>query len=562
MITADVSGIKEYRCTMPLGAEDRRLVPGSFSASSYYTGSLAPWYARLNQVYSWCTRYNRAGQWLQVSLGGSSTIKGVATQGRSNANQWVKSYTLSYSVDGYRFVPYREGSTTRLFQGNVNRFGIVFHRISKPFVASHVRFYPRSWYGWMSMRVELYGCPTGSVDFGRAALIVRITTQGRQDARQWVRTYYLRPSLDGIHFVDYKEKFTRKYFPGNSDQNTEVSHSLSPHIRARFIRVVPWTWYSVIAMRVEFYGCITDKCKMPLGLEDFRLDSGALTASSYVNYNHGPERARLNWPSGHSRAGGWVAKVRNSNQWLQVELDRPAKITGVATQGRYDAYQWVTTYTVSYSMDGKTFKLYLEYGRNKLFSGNYNRYTIVKHELTPPIRAKFIRFNPKGYRSYVAMRIELYGCYYGGERFCNNPVGLQHNRLKNPAITASSYLTNTYAPRFARLHGVRSWISKHNNHNQWLQVDLGRAMKITGIATQGRQDAAQWTTAYYVKFSMDGIYFAIVRHWWNAVKIHLEVANRIMQSYRKVLFSSFHWSEFETLVIDSKVAIILKSISH
>ena len=41
-------------------------------------------------------------------------------------------------------------------------------------------------------------------------MIVRITTQGRQDARQWVRTYYLRPSLDGIHFVDYKEKFTRK----------------------------------------------------------------------------------------------------------------------------------------------------------------------------------------------------------------------------------------------------------------------------------------------------------------------------------------------------------------
>ncbi|XP_068726469.1 lactadherin-like [Montipora capricornis] len=167
-------------------------------------------------------------------------------------------------------------------------------------------------------------------------------------------------------------------------------------------------------MRVEFYGCRTDKCKMPLGLEDFRIDSGALTASSYVNYNHGPDRARLNWPSGHSRSGAWVAKHRNTNQWLQVELAHPAKITGVATQGRYDAYQWVTTYAVSHSMDGKTFKAYLEYGRNKLFSGNYNRYTIVKHDLTPPIRAKFVRFNPKGYRTYIAMRIELYGCYYGG----------------------------------------------------------------------------------------------------------------------------------------------------
>ena len=50
----------------------------------------------------------------------------------------------------------------QLFRGNINRFGIVFHRINRPFVASHVRFYPRSWYSWISMRVEIYGCPTGT----------------------------------------------------------------------------------------------------------------------------------------------------------------------------------------------------------------------------------------------------------------------------------------------------------------------------------------------------------------------------------------------------------------
>ena len=33
--------------------------------------------------------------------------------------------------------------------------------------------------------------------------------------------------------------------------------------------------------------------------------------------------------------------------------------------------------------------------------------------------------------------------------------------------------------------------SKHRNHNQWLQIDLGRAMKVTGINTQGRQDTSQ-----------------------------------------------------------------------
>jgi len=49
----------------------------------------------------------------------------------------------------------------KMFRGNMNRFGIVFHRINRPFIANHVRFYPRGWYSWISMRVEIYGCPSG-----------------------------------------------------------------------------------------------------------------------------------------------------------------------------------------------------------------------------------------------------------------------------------------------------------------------------------------------------------------------------------------------------------------
>lgn len=48
------------------------------------------------------------------------------------------------------------------------------------------------------------------VDFAKAVIIVRVATQGRQDYRQWVTQYYLRYALDGIHFVDYKQKHARK----------------------------------------------------------------------------------------------------------------------------------------------------------------------------------------------------------------------------------------------------------------------------------------------------------------------------------------------------------------
>ena len=110
-------------------------------------------------------------------------------------------------------------------------------------------------------------------------------------------------------------------------------------------------------------------------------------------------------------------------------------------------------------------------------------------------------------------------------RFCTSPVGMQNGRIKNRAITASSYHNHFHAPWLARLHRrkhgrfVGSWAARHNNHHQFLQVDLGRTMKITGINTQGRYDASQWVTAYYVLYSSDGMYFAKVKHWWNVVKV-------------------------------------------
>ena len=94
---------------MPLGLEDKRVPSGQLSASTYYNYHLSPKYGRLNGLYSWSVRSNRAGQWYQVDFVELMRVKGVATQGRQNTNQWVRSYTVSYSVDGMSYTPYRQG---------------------------------------------------------------------------------------------------------------------------------------------------------------------------------------------------------------------------------------------------------------------------------------------------------------------------------------------------------------------------------------------------------------------------------------------------------------------
>ena len=44
-------------------------------------------------------------------------------------------------------------------------------------------------------------------------------------------------------------------FTANSDQDTIVYNVLSSSIRARYIRIHPWTYHNHISMRMEIYGC-------------------------------------------------------------------------------------------------------------------------------------------------------------------------------------------------------------------------------------------------------------------------------------------------------------------
>jgi len=105
---------------------------------------------------------------------------------------------------------------------------------------------------------------------------------------------------------------------------------------------------------------------MPLGMEDYRILSGHLRASSSYNYKHGPDRARLNIYNSHGRTGAWVARHRNTHQYLQIDLRELSIIKGIATQGRREAHQWVTKYQMSYSRFGARFRSYVSYGRVKV----------------------------------------------------------------------------------------------------------------------------------------------------------------------------------------------------
>jgi hypothetical protein len=91
-----------------------------------------------------------------------------------------------------------------------------------------------------------------------------------------------------------------------------------------------------------------------------KIPCNAIAVSSQKNFWHTASRGRLNLRPYHTMPSGWSAAKYDVKPWLQIYLRYPKVITGIATQGGRTkrARNWVTSYKISYSMDGKTWTFY------------------------------------------------------------------------------------------------------------------------------------------------------------------------------------------------------------
>ncbi|XP_035673293.1 uncharacterized protein LOC118413830 [Branchiostoma floridae] len=169
-------------------------------------------------------------------------------------------------------------------------------------------------------------------------------------------------------------------------------------------------------------GCGGQSCQqqpciaVPLGMESGAIPDGHITASS-THPDCATSKARL-----HSReesrtsqggwAGAWCANgPLNTNQWLQVDVGAETTVAGVITQGRPgSSNQWVTSYKLRFSRDGVTWSTYLDkLGRERVFPGNSDQDTEVRHLLDLPVTARYVRFWPQTWNSHLSMRVEVLG---------------------------------------------------------------------------------------------------------------------------------------------------------
>lgn len=105
----------------PLGMENGSIPNDAIKASSELDEPHSASRARLNtkpeaeMMGAWVPLENNENQWLQVDLGKVTRLTKIAVQGEAGeSSRHVKEFTVSCSLDGEEFSPYREDSSDKV----------------------------------------------------------------------------------------------------------------------------------------------------------------------------------------------------------------------------------------------------------------------------------------------------------------------------------------------------------------------------------------------------------------------------------------------------------------
>ncbi|XP_031561718.1 coagulation factor V-like [Actinia tenebrosa] len=340
------------------------------------------------------------------------------------------------------------------------------------------------------------------IDLGLVMMIKSIAIQGNPDDDEFVKSFSLSYSVIEGHWLTYLEEGVKRIFEGNSNRGEVATQKLKIITAARYVRIIPETWYNHVCIRAELYGCDADPL-LPLGMMSGDIPNNAITASSSAGH-HPTGYGRLQWTK-YAGYQAWASTVPpGPNQWLQIDLGQMKFVTAIATQGRHMSHnQWVTSYSFSYSNDNTLWTEYKENGVKKVFAGNIDKETVVRHVLSSIIYARFVRFDTITWNNHISMRVEVYSF----RRDSPAALGMESEEIPNNQITASTQYNAAVPPRAGRLNYQllgTCWSPRVLGAGQWLKVGFGHTMLVTGIVTTGRGNGIErWVTSYQISYSLD-----------------------------------------------------------
>ncbi|KAJ7379101.1 hypothetical protein OS493_018900 [Desmophyllum pertusum] len=538
--------IELYGCTArglnTIGFEAGKIANSSLNASSVLNKYHKPGYARLNTVIeggAWCARETNTSQYFQVDLIEIHKLRNVILQGKysgpAEEQGWVTKFSVTYSNDGIMWSQQVQGGL-EVFEGNNLDHKTKNHEMSPSLHTRFVRLHAVEWHQLICMRIELMGCKACAEPLGletgklhgdylsgssKGALWTSIRLNNNKpwtgatgDTQEYIQvvikpygktvtalaiegyshlvtSFTLRTSEDATEWNDYTVNGNIEVLFGCTTQYQTSRTTLPKNISSRYIRLHPRTWVQSIHISLELYGC--DECAEPLGMVSGLIPDSNIRASSF-KVGGEPYRARLGYGS------GWIPSSFSSSEYLEVDLGEPKVITYVEIEGDSHNAYWLHSFFLDYRMSSEeSWKKYQPRGSSEAIRGLYMRDMVKKIAMDQKLEARFIKIRVKDWQRGASLKLELYGC----DKVCSDEVGIGSWIIKEPAFTASSYLSSRSYPWMARLHGRESWCPGKNDTQPFLQVDIGRPYRLRFIATQGVYSGSNnsaWVQQYTLDF--------------------------------------------------------------
>lgn len=212
---------------------------------------------------------------------------------------------------------------------------------------------------------------------------------------EWIATYTLDYSDDDSTWTPYN---SGEVLNGSVNKETIVV-SLLTEFNARYLRMTVVTSNAWQSGRFEVYGSE----HMPAGVYAGNGDilDAAITASSQYDGPRGPENARLYNPNGSH----WAPSASSTAEWWKVDLGAIKEVSAFATQGGGGSSNWIKTYELEYNDDDSA--TWISYNSGEVLNGNVNSSAVVRNDLTP-FSARYVRFRPKTWQTYISLRAELF----------------------------------------------------------------------------------------------------------------------------------------------------------
>ncbi|XP_026330001.1 hemocytin [Hyposmocoma kahamanoa] len=298
---------------------DQPLPETSFNASSQYSDSFKPQYAKLDANTdqnggSWAPAPDDVHPYFKVTLPRREPIYGVIIQGSPLFDQYITSYNIMYGDDDFTMSTLNgPDDKPKVFRGPVNSRTHMKQMLEPPIEAKVVKINPLTWNQEPALRLEIIGCrevtetPTTTAQPLQCTDIIgleaglpveNIEVSSHNELRQqlalgsdegwrplystpgewimfdftsprnitgvktkggtrgWVNTYKIMYTSDLSNFNPVIDSSgAPKEFPGNFDKTTEVMNEFRPPIHARYFKVLPLKWNGNIEMKIEPIGC-------------------------------------------------------------------------------------------------------------------------------------------------------------------------------------------------------------------------------------------------------------------------------------------------------------------